>query len=128
MKLFSLAALAAEPADPKTFVGRARLTRMDAVSAAPPVNVYRVAFEARARTHWHAHDGPQLLQVVEGVCRFQKDGEPVREAGPGDLIAVAPGERHWHGAGPDGPMTHVAVNIDAQTNWFEAVGDAEYGA
>ena len=128
MRLFSLAALAAEPADPKTFVGRARLTRMDAVSAAPSVNVYRVAFEARARTHWHAHDGPQLLQVVEGVCRFQKDGEPVREAGPGDLIAVAPGERHWHGAGPDGPMTHVAVNIDAKTNWFEAVGDAEYGA
>lgn len=128
MRLFSLADIASEPSDPKTFVGRARLTRMNGVSDAPPANVYRVAFEARARTHWHAHSGPQLLQIVEGTCRFQKAGEAVREAGPGDLIAVAPGERHWHGAGPDGPMTHVAVNIDAKTSWFEAVSDAEYGA
>lgn len=128
MKVFSLADLAGEPADPKTFTGRARLTRMDGVSDAPPANVYRVAFEARARTHWHAHSGPQLLQIVAGTCRFQKDGEPVREAGPGDLIAFAPGERHWHGAGSDGPMTHVAVNIDAATSWYEAVSDAQYGA
>ena len=128
MRLFSLAALASEPSDPKTFVGRARLTRMNRVSDAPPANVYRVAFEAGARTHWHAHSGPQLLQIVEGTCRFQMAGETVREAGAGDLVAVAPGERHWHGAGPDGPMTHVAINIDATTSWFEAVSDAEYRA
>ena len=73
MRLFSLAGLAGEPSDPKTFTGRARLTRMNGVSDAPPANVYRVAFEARARTHWHAHSGPQLLQIVEGTNQIQRN-------------------------------------------------------
>ena len=127
MKVFSLGALESEPSDPNTFVGEARLTRMTAAADAPATNVYRVAFAARARTNWHAHTGPQLLQIVEGVCRCQTDGTPVREAVAGDLVSFAPGERHWHGASPAGPMTHVAINIDAATSWFEPVTDADYG-
>ena len=72
MKIFTLAALTSEPSDPATFVGRARLTRMNNAADHPPANVYRVAFEASARTNWHSHTGPQLLQIVEGTCRFQK--------------------------------------------------------
>ena len=127
MKVFTLATLASEPSDPNTFVGRARLTRMSDAAAHPPTNVYRVAFEAGARTNWHNHTGAQLLQIVEGTCRYQKAGEPVREAAVGDLIAIEPGERHWHGAAPAGPMTHVAINIDATTSWFEPVTDDAYG-
>ena len=126
MKVFTLAALDSEPSDQNTFVGRARLTRMNAAADHPPANVYRVAFEAGARTNWHSHTGPQLLQIIEGTCRFQKDGERVREAVVGDLIAIAPGERHWHGAAPAGPMTHIAINIDAKTSWYEPVTDQEY--
>ena len=126
MKAFTLAETRSEPSDPHTFVGRARLTRMDGASEQPNTNVYRVAFEAGARTNWHSHSGPQLLQILEGVCRYQTDGEQVREAVAGDLMAIAPGERHWHGASPAGPMTHVAINIDATTNWFEPVSEASY--
>ena len=126
MKVFTLAALDSEPSDPNTFVGRARLTRMNDAAAHPQTNVYRVAFEAGARTNWHSHSGPQLLHVIEGTCRFQKDGEPMGEAAVGDLISIAPGERHWHGARPDGPMTHIAVNIDAKTSWFEPVTEEEF--
>ncbi len=126
MKVFTLATLDSEPSDPNTFVGRARLTRMNTAAAHPHTNVYRVAFEAGARTNWHSHTGPQLLQVLEGTCRFQTAGEPVREAAGGDLISIAPGERHWHGAAPGGPMTHAAINIDAKTSWFEPVTDEEY--
>ena len=100
MKVFSLSTLESEPSDPKTFVGQARLTRMNDAADRPHTNVYRVAFEPGARTHWHTHTGPQLLQVIEGTCRYQKDGGAVREADVGDLIAIEPGERHWHGAGP----------------------------
>ena len=128
MKIFSLSTLDSEPSDPKTFVGQARLTRMNDAADRPHTNVYRVAFEPGARTHWHTHTGPQLLQGIEGTCRYQKDGGAVREADVGDLIAIEPGERHWHGAGPDGPMIHVAINIDAKTSWFEAVTDAQYAA
>ena len=126
MKVFTLAALESEPSDPNTFVGRARLTRMNDAAAQPHTNVYRVAFDAGARTNWHSHTGPQLLQILEGSCRFQKDGGPVREAAVGDLISFEPGERHWHGATPDGPMTHAAINIDATTSWFERVAEREY--
>ena len=126
MKVFTLAALDPEASNPNTFVGRARLTRMNDAADHPPANVYRVAFEAGARTNWHSHTGPQLLQIIEGTCRFQKDGGQVREAVVGDLISIAPGERHWHGAAPAGPMTHIAINIDATTRWYEPVTDAEY--
>ncbi len=127
MRVFTLAMLDSEPSDPNTFVGRARLTRMNDAAGQPQTNVYRVAFEAGARTNWHAHTGPQLLQILDGVCRYQVDGESVREAGVGDLIAFDPGERHWHGATPGGPMIHAAINIDATTDWFEPVTDAQYG-
>src|SRR3970282_499613 len=38
------------------------------------MRVYRVFFEPRARTHWHAHDGEQTLYVVEGRGRVGKSG------------------------------------------------------
>jgi len=128
MKAFTLASTESEASDPNTFVGQARLTRMVDAATAPSTNVYRVAFEAGARTNWHTHSGPQLLQVIDGVCRFQVDGDRVREAVAGDVIAFEPGEHHWHGAGPEGGMTHIAVNIAATTTWLEPVTDAEYTA
>ena len=128
MKVFTLAALDSEPSDPNTFVGRARLTRMHDAAAHPHTNIYRVAFEPGARTNWHSHTGPQLLQIIEGTCRFQKAGEPVHEAVVGDVISFEPGERHWHGAATVGPMTHIAINIDATTSWHEPVSDEEYSA
>ena len=128
MKAFTLADTHSEPSDPNTFVGQARLTRMDRASIQPTTNVYRVAFDAGARTNWHSHSGPQLLQILEGVCRYQTNGGEVREAMAGDLLTVAPGERHWHGASPAGPMTHIAININSTTNWFEPVSETNYAA
>jgi quercetin dioxygenase-like cupin family protein len=68
----------------------------------------------------------QLLLVIEGRCRVQKRGEALHEVAAGGAIRIEPGERHWHGATPDGPMTHLALNINAATEWFEQVTDATY--
>ena len=44
---------------------------------------------------------------------------------------VPPGEEHWHGAGPDGFVEHLAMweTTDArdgsETTWAEAVSDEE---
>ncbi|MBM62212.1 MAG: cupin [Acidobacteria bacterium] len=126
MKVFTLEALASEAADQQTFVGKASLTRMNKAATQPNTNVYRVEFEASARTNWHSHTGPQLLQVLSGVCRFQTHGGPVRQAVAGDLVTIEPGERHWHGASSSGPMTHVAININSTTSWFEPVSDDQF--
>lgn len=128
MRLFRLADRASEGADPNTFTGEARLTRMTGVSNAPAANAYRVEFQPSARTAWHTHSGPQLLVVLSGRCRVQRAGGVVEVAAPGDVVAIEPNEEHWHGADPQAPMTHLAINIDATTTWLHKVSDAEYDA
>ena len=126
MRLFRGGALRQEDADPAHFTGAARLTRTTGVSDDPAVTIYRVEFEPKARTDWHAHAGPQLLLILDGRCRIQTWGEAVRELEPGDTAYVEPNEKHWHGAGADAAMTHIAVNINVTTNWMEKVTDAQY--
>ena len=126
MRTFPLADHAAQPADPANFTGAATLVRMDGVSSNPRVNAYRVTFQAGARTAWHIHSGPQILLIVEGRCRLQKAGEPLQEVDAGGVVCFEAGERHWHGAAPDAPMVHVALNLDAATTWLEKVTDSEY--
>ena len=50
----------------------------------------------------------------------------MREVTAGDTVSIAAGEKHWHGASPDTAMTHVAINLDATTEWLEPVTDEEY--
>ena len=91
----------------------------------------QVTFAAGARTHWHTHPLGQLLIVTKGIGRVQAEGGPVREVRPGDVVWFPPGERHWHGAGPDESMTHITVTeaMDGITaDWQEPVSDADYGA
>jgi 4-carboxymuconolactone decarboxylase len=124
--VFSPGGLGVEPADPANFTGSATLVRMTGVLASPRVNAYLVSFQAGARTAWHEHTGPQLLIVTEGRCRVQKRGEPARDVDAGNLVAILPGEVHWHGAAPGSKATHLALNLDATTTWLEKVSDAEY--
>ena len=126
MRLLHLAGLRAAPSDPATFTGAARVTRMPGVADDPAVDAYRVEFEPRARTAWHLHSGLQLLVVLSGRCRVQREGEPVRTAAAGDVVSIAAGERHWHGADPNGPMVQLALNVDFVTTWFGKVSDTEY--
>lgn len=110
-----------EVADEKTFDGRATLTRFLGSEPDARGRVYRVAFEPGARTHWHRHTDLQILYVVEGRCLVQTWGGPVQVAEAGDVVRFAGGEKHWHGATSDGPMTHLAVNLGDRTEWMEAV-------
>ena len=126
MRVFDLPSQPVEVVDGANFTGEGTLVRMDGVCARPHVNAYRVTFEPMTRTAWHTHSGTQLLLVVEGTCRFQKEGDAVQEIDAGGIVAIDAGERHWHGATPDAPMVHVALNIEASTTWLEKVTDREY--
>ena len=68
-----------------------------------------VTFEPGARTNWHTHPHGQRLYIMQGVCRCQIEGELVQECHPGDVIWFPPDVRHWHGAGPDLAMVHMAI-------------------
>jgi quercetin dioxygenase-like cupin family protein len=117
----------AGPAD--WFTGTVRLDPL--FQAADPARVAgaSVTFEPGARTAWHTHPLGQTLVVTAGCGRAQRWGGPVEEIRPGDVISFAPGEKHWHGAGPTTAMTHVAIHErlgDKVVEWMERVSDEQY--
>lgn len=88
-----------------------------------------VTFEPGARTAWHTHPLGQTLIVSAGCGRAQRWGGPIEEIRPGDVVWFAPGEKHWHGAGPTTGMTHIALqeNLDGKVvEWLEHVSDDQY--
>ena len=87
-------------------------------------------FDAGARTAWHAHPLGQTLIVTAGSGRVQFWGGPMQEIRPGDVVWIPPGQKHWHGASPATPMTHISIQeqVDGKTaEWFEKVTDEQYG-
>lgn len=99
---------------------------------APGMKVLLVFFEPGARTAWHTHPEGQVLYVVAGNGRVKKvdeAGEQAYEIGPGDIVHIAPGEKHWHGASPKSVMAHIAINPNntgKETHWLEKVQDEDY--
>jgi quercetin dioxygenase-like cupin family protein len=79
-----------------------------------------VHFEPGAHTHWHVHSGGQLLHIVEGRARIQPWGEPVESLNAGDTAIAAPGEKHWHGAAEESPLTQLAIT-SGEVTWLEDV-------
>jgi quercetin dioxygenase-like cupin family protein len=88
-----------------------------------------VTFEPGARTAWHTHPLGQTLIVTSGFGWAQREGGPIEEIRPGDVVWFSPGEKHWHGATPTTAMTHVAIAeaLDGKVvEWMEQVSDEQY--
>ncbi len=93
------------------------------------VSVSNVTFEPGCRNNWHSHSGGQILIAVGGVGYYQERGKEAVRMGPGDVVEIAPGVEHWHGAAPDSWFSHLAIACNPQTNenrWLEPVSDKEY--
>ena len=89
--------------------------------------VNTVFFPPGARTHWHRHENGQILIVTHGrglAFTAEGHGEAIT---PGDVVWFDPGERHWHGGGPDTYVSHIAISLGT-TDWEDAVTDDEYAA
>ncbi|HEY2530733.1 MAG TPA: cupin domain-containing protein [Xanthobacteraceae bacterium] len=90
-----------------------------------------VRFEPGARTHWHSHPLGQTLCILSGVGRVQAWGGPLREVRAGDIVWIAPNEKHWHGAGLATVMVHLAMQeaLDGKhVTWMEPVSEEQYRA
>lgn len=89
----------------------------------------RVTFEPGARTAWHTHPLGQTLIITAGLGWVQREGGPIEEVLPGDVVWFPPGLKHWHGASPATAMTHIAIqeSVDGKNvDWMEKVSDAQY--
>src|SRR5262245_13198903 len=128
MKIFRASDTPLGRGDPKTFVGTVQTKLLASDDVATPVHVYRVEFEDGGRTNWHVHSGPQWLFIVHGRIRVQSAGGPAHDLSEGDAVVIAPGEKHWHGAAPGSRGAHLAVNVDATTEWLEPVSETDIGS
>ena len=88
-----------------------------------------VTFEPGARTAWHTHPLGQTLIVTAGRGLAQSWGGEMREIRAGDTVWFPPDEKHWHGAGPNTAMTHIAIQEirdGKAADWMEHVSDEQY--
>lgn len=111
------------------FTGSVRIDplfqKQDATKAAGSL----VTFEPGARTVWHTHPAGQTLIVQSGLGWVQREGGPIEEIRPGDIVWFEPHEKHWHGASPFKAMSHIAIQEEVNgevVTWMEPVSDEQY--
>ena len=112
------------------FTGRSFLAPL----SSGQMGIFNVTFEPGCRNDWHIHQarsgGGQILICVGGRGYYQEWGCEARELLPGDVVNIAPGVKHWHGAACDSWFSHLAVEVpgeDTSSQWLERVSDEEYG-
>lgn len=116
------------PAD--YFSGAVRVDPLFQADAPARMRGGSVTFEPGARSAWHTHPLGQILIVTAGVGWVQAWGGPKQDIRPGDVVWIAPGVKHWHGATATSGMTHIALqeHLDGKVvDWLEKVDDAHYG-
>jgi quercetin dioxygenase-like cupin family protein len=113
------------------FTGVVRIDPLFAASAPARAAGNAVTFEPGARTAWHTHPLGQTLIVTFGRGWAQREGGPIEEICPGDVVWFEPGEKHWHGATATTAMTHIAIQeaLDGKpVTWMEQVSEEQYRA
>src|SRR5215472_13884600 len=115
----------AQPSEQRTATFTGLVYADPVLASTDGVAVNRVFFGPAARTFWHWHERGQLLYVVSGRGLIGTDGGLPQALEAGDTVWAPPGERHWHGGGPDTVLLHLAMSL-GRTNWLDAVSDAEY--
>lgn len=102
------------------------------VTAGSRLAAAQVTFSPGARTAWHTHPVGQTLLVTSGVGWAQKEGEAAVAIRAGDVVLIAAGENHWHGAQAGHTMVHIAMQEADEAGevvvWGRQVTEAEYGA
>lgn len=113
----------------KYFTGKSHLKML----VEEPLAIGNVTFEPGCRNNWHIHHadraGGQILLCTAGRGWYAEEGKEPRALGPGDVVTIPAGVKHWHGAAKDGWFAHVAVEVpgeNARTEWLEPVDEAEY--
>lgn len=111
------------------FTGTVRIDPLFQANAPSRTSAGSVTFEPGARNAWHTHPLGQVLIITAGTGWVQRDGGPIEEVHPGDVVRFLPGEKHWHGATPTTAVTHIAIQeeLDGKAaDWMEKVSNDQY--
>lgn len=99
----------AVPAGPHAAEGRLDAQMFLASEADNENTVMKAHYGAGVWSRWHSHPLGQILYILSGVCRVQREGGGVFLAQPGDVVWLAPDEMHRHGADEGGPMSYLSI-------------------
>lgn len=111
------------------FTGAVRIDPLFSTKESTKAAGAMVTFEPGARTAWHTHPVGQTLIVISGLGWVQREGGPIEEINPGDVVWFEPNEKHWHGASPTKAMSHIAIHEELNgevVTWLEKVSDSDY--
>lgn len=111
------------------FTGQVRIDPLFMPEQAARTSGATVTFEPKARTAWHIHPIGQTLIVTAGSGLIQLWGEPIQVINLGDIVWIAAGKKHWHGASGKTAMTHIAIQEklnEQYVEWLEHVTDEQY--
>lgn len=129
MEIIKNGAIASVKGPEDWFTGNVRIDplfpKRDATNAAGAL----VTFEPSSRTAWHTHPAGQTLIVISGLGWVQREGGPIEEIRPGDVVWFEPEEKHWHGASSNKAMSHIAIQEEKDgkaVDWLEKVSDEQY--
>lgn len=129
MEIKRVGSQASAKGSPEWFTGTVRIDPLFQAPEPALVSGACVTFEPGARTAWHTHPLGQTLIVTAGCGWVQREGGPVEEIRPGDVVWFPPGEKHWHGATLSTALTHIAIQEKRDgksVDWMEQVSEQQY--
>jgi quercetin dioxygenase-like cupin family protein len=129
VRITRVGSLPSERGPAENFTGSVRVDRLFPANAPSRASGGLVTFEPGARTAWHTHPLGQVLVVTAGMGWVQREGGPVEEIRPGDVVWIPPGVKHWHGATATTGMSHIATTEHQDgrvAEWMEKVSDEQY--
>lgn len=113
----------------ENFTGEVYLDKLFGADKPSNVSVGHVNFMPGGRTKWHSHPLGQTLIITSGKGYIQLENEEKQEMNAGDIVWIAPHEKHWHGATESTFMSHIAIQEEqdgTNVTWMESVSDEDF--
>ena len=113
MKVIRVSQVAKEAQPSPLFTGPVTMQTIVGPELSQRFLIKQVNFGRGVRNKFHTHDVEQVLIVTEGKGIVATDREEVTVV-PGDVIFIAAGEKHWHGATKESTFSHIYVMVPGQ--------------
>ena len=107
--------LAAYAPEVERLKARGGYVTANVIDVGPQTQGLDLMLEKFKREHWHDEDEVRFVISGRGLFHLHPEGGPVTcvEVGPGDLLAVPRGMRHWFGLCPDRRIRAIRLFQDA---------------
>jgi 4-carboxymuconolactone decarboxylase len=119
MKVIKISQVKKEPNVSSMFTGPVTMQEIVGTELSKRFLIRQVNFDRGVRNKFHTHTIEQILIGTEGKGLVATETEEII-VGPGDIIFIPAGEKHWHGAAKGNTFSHLYVmSPDSKTTQVE---------